>query len=84
MLQVSLFRHSSELSDSTVLTKKIRIDEMRHILFQIDSAKPHTASLLEGAIVDAVTESGKASDTASYFSFVLDRLNRRLRAIENL
>lgn len=81
MLQVSLFRHASELSDSTVVTKKVRIDDHRSILFQIDAKKSHMASLLEGAIVDAVADSGKASDTATYFSFVLDRLNRHLRAV---
>lgn len=80
MLQVSLLRHASEQSDSVVVTKKIRIDDRRQILLQIDSKKPHVASLVEGAIVDTVAESGKAGETAAYFSFVLDRLNRHLRA----
>ncbi|MFZ3232915.1 MAG: hypothetical protein WA194_05310 [Patescibacteria group bacterium] len=80
MLQVSLLRHASEQSDSVVVTKKIRIDDRRQILLQIDSKKPHAASLVEGAIVDTVAESGKAGETAAYFSFVLDRLNRHLRA----
>lgn len=47
MLQVSLFRHVSESSGSTVVTKKIRVDERRHILFQIEAGKPHSASLME-------------------------------------
>lgn len=80
MLQVSLLRHASEQSDSVVVTKKIRIDDRRQILLQIDSKKPHAASLVEGAIVDTVAESGKAGETAAFFSFVLDRLNRHLRA----
>lgn len=80
MLQVSLLRHASESSDSVVVTKKIRIDDRRQILIQIDSKKPHAASLVEGAIVDTVAESGKAGETAAYFSFVLDRLNRHLRS----
>ncbi|MFB0965105.1 MAG: hypothetical protein QMC36_05470 [Patescibacteria group bacterium] len=80
MLQVSLLRHASEQSDSVVVTKKIRIDDRRQILLQIDSKKPHAASLVEGAIVDTVADSGKAGETAAYFSFVLDRLNRHLRA----
>ncbi len=81
MLQVSLFRHVSETSGASVVTKKIRVDDDRHILFQIESSKPHVISLMEGAIVDAVADAGKADDTASYFSFVLDRLNRHLRAV---
>lgn len=60
MLQVSLLRHASELSDSVVVTKKIRIDDHRQILLQIEAKKPHAASLMEGAIVDTVAESGKA------------------------
>ncbi len=47
MLQVSLLRHASEQSDSVVVTKKIRIDDRRQILLQIDSKKPHAASLVE-------------------------------------
>ncbi|MDQ1343286.1 MAG: hypothetical protein QG650_5, partial [Patescibacteria group bacterium] len=80
MLQVSLLRHASEHSDSIVVTKKIRIDDRRQILLQIESKKAHAASLVEGAIVDTVAESGKAGETAAYFSFVLDRLNRHIHS----
>ncbi len=80
MLQVSLLRHASELSDSVVVTKKIRIDDRRQILLQIDAKNGHAASLMEGAIVDTVAESGNAGETGTYFSYVLDRLNRHIRS----
>lgn len=47
MLQVSLLRHVTEESETVVVTKKIRLDDDRQLLLQIDAAKPHLASVVE-------------------------------------
>ena len=81
MLQIQLYRHTTTEKEEALLTKKIRLDDTKTILFQISAKSAYGASLMEGVIVDTVAESGKSGGAYDYFSFLLDSLNRNLKGI---